>query len=151
MVAGDCISVIWHGVLFLIAVSYSEKKTISKQCKLLFCRKLAQISQIAESKHSFWPKIWELAQNLGNTRSQHTMPPKHNTFDALRKHNKRHSVYECKSKLAKQRIDKMDPIKVVDIINASARTNELLAQLLEDNKVFKSQIDDLISDIKKAS
>jgi hypothetical protein len=75
---------------------------------------------------------------------------KHNTFDALRKHNKRHSVYECKSKLAKQRIDKMDPIKVVDIINASARTNELLAQLLEDNKVLKSQINDLTSEIKNA-
>jgi hypothetical protein len=45
----------------------------------------------------------------------------------------------------------MDPIKVVDIINAPARTDELLAQLLEDNKVLKSQINDLTSEIKKLS
>ena len=73
----------------------------------------------------------------------------HKTSDALRKHNKRHSVYECKAKLAKQRILDMNPIEVVETINASARTNELLAQLSEDNKALKSKMNDLTSEISE--
>ena len=74
----------------------------------------------------------------------------HNTSDALRKHNKRHSVYECKAKLAKQRISDMNPIEVVETMNTSSKTNDLMKQMssrldtvIQQNQTLQSEISEI--------
>eukprot|EP00966_Prymnesium_polylepis_P196661 4556987-Prymnesium_polylepis.1 len=70
------------------------------------------------------------------------------TANALRKHverNQRSDGWNCRDKkarreekqnilTAKQRVSNMNPTEVVETMNTSAKTNELLAQLSEDNK-----------------